>query len=80
MTDIVFNSKQIKHTRKLHTCDWCNEIIQINESTTKCQGVFDGKFYSSYFHPECIVAGRTINQEDLECMSCYFKRGTTEEK
>jgi len=80
MTDIVFDSKYIKSCRKSHTCDWCNETILIFTPATKCQGVFDGKFYCNYFHPECIAAGRTIDQDELEGMTCYFKRGTTEEK
>ena len=77
MVDCVFDSRIIKHPRKIRNCDWCNEIILgycING-----RGVFDGGFSSCYYHPECAEAIKTMRQDDLGCINSYFKRGTTEE-
>ena len=80
MTDCIFDPRYVKSSRKLHKCYWCGEMILIFAPNVTCKGVFDGKFHTQHYHPECQAAGLTLSREDLEIMTCFFKRGTTEEK
>lgn len=51
-------------TRKAHRCTWCGEQINVGASAQYRTGVWDGDFFSEYYHPECYDA--MARSDDLE--------------
>ena len=78
MSNYIFDPRYVKSSKKRHRCYWCGELITMFAPKITCKCVSDGKFYCQYYHPECQQAGLSFRREDLETMTCFFKRGTTE--
>lgn len=49
---MMLREKNIK-AKKMHTCDACLSRIQAGEDCISWAGIWEGDFYSGYFHPEC---------------------------
>ena len=80
MTDItIFPAVPLQalHNTK---CDWCGESILVFTPYIYTRGIFDGRLEQMYFHPECFNAGANMEQKELEQITKFFKRGTTELK
>lgn len=74
----ILSTEQPK-ARKQYCCIWCGEIIEQGEVYTKHNGVFDGTFGVTRFHPECDDACRRDRSmdEDNEILTGEADRGLT---
>jgi len=61
MSDFWGHSKNVK-TRKLHSCTFCGWRIPLGETAYYGTGVFDGSFFSSYAHLECLAEFRATDE------------------
>jgi hypothetical protein len=48
-----YSTRNIKATRKVHTCDGCNKHIEVGSPAFYWAGDCDGEFYSAHYHVEC---------------------------
>lgn len=55
--------RQIKATRKPHSCEACAKQIEVGSPAQYWAGDCDGDFYSCYWHVECRTAEVAINEE-----------------
>lgn len=76
------SSRQIKSTRKPHRCEWCSQIIEEGSPASYASGVWEGDFYSQYFHGECSAALKheiESNGGELEDFSGQYARGRADD-
>ncbi len=53
--------------RKDHKCSWCGELIHKGTIYNYSTGIFDGHFYTSHTHDECLKAmHRSRNEKSLD--------------
>lgn len=45
-------NKDVK-CRKVHRCVWCGEQINVGDNAHYRSGIYEGEFFSDYWHPEC---------------------------
>lgn len=50
--------------KKPHECNWCGEIIGINEKANNWACIFEGDFNHGYMHLECRDALRRSDNEE----------------
>ena len=51
-----YSEQWVKKTRKQHRCLWCGEMIPAGSTACHSSGIWEGDFWSAYFHPECAAA------------------------
>jgi hypothetical protein len=61
-----FQSKWVKKTRKVHSCDWCGKRIEAGSATEYQAGVFEGDFFAGHLHPECAAAKDSLPWQELQ--------------
>lgn len=49
----MFKVTQVRISRKVSSCYWCNQLVNIGDAKTTVASVFMGDFHFSKFHPEC---------------------------
>jgi hypothetical protein len=54
--------RNIKATRKTHTCEGCGKKIPAGSSAYYWAGDCDGDFYSCYYHDDCRAAEVSWNE------------------
>lgn len=61
---VDLTSKPVK-CKKRHRCEWCGEMVDVCEMAHYRSGIYEGDFFSAYFHPECWDAlGKGLDGED----------------
>lgn len=66
--------------RKEYHCDWCNELINIQEKHLKRVYVYDGELRSDRMHLECERAMDKVPRGTISegWLAGEFKRGSSE--
>ena len=70
-------------TRKVHSCEWCGEPIDMKCRALYRSGVFQDIFMDGWLHPECFNFGLSEWNTDDPDEGFYpgtFKRGSTEQR
>lgn len=63
MTIAFYASRDIKRTRKVHTCESCERQIDVGSPAKYYAGKAEGDFYSAHYHPDCRAAEVRLNDE-----------------
>lgn len=76
-----FLSEAHPKARKEYDCIWCREKISIGESHVVQTGIFEGDFYCSRFHKECLVISNEFCRGEIDNSfePHAHKRGSVEE-
>ena len=61
----LYNSKDIKKTRKSHSCFLCRLDIPTGIECFYEAGKYDGEFFSRYSHHECAKHWLAINRDSM---------------
>lgn len=72
-------TSKIRKCRVKHRCTWCGEYINPMEKAQYRSGVYDGNFFSEYWHIECFDAVQRSEYNE-EFYPFDQKRGKTFEE
>lgn len=80
MSYTELSHKEVRATRKAHTCEWCAEPVEIGSPANHRTYIFEGDFHSEYMHPECHEAMDDTPMEYIEdgWIAGDWKRGSNE--
>ena len=61
MTISFHKRRDVKDTRKPHSCEACEQTIETGSPAVYYAGEHDGELYSAYYHPDCRIAEQAWN-------------------
>lgn len=74
---VELTNKVVK-CRVKHKCVWCGEFIDPMQKAAYRAGVYDGNFFSDYWHEECAEAAEFSDSEVGEFRQFTMVRGKDE--